>query len=48
MNFFFNFYYPILLNEALDEKNILANSIFYFGLLIWSSINVKALYGKSS
>ena len=29
MNFFFNFYYyPILLNEALDTKNILANCIF--------------------
>ena len=30
MNFFFNFYYyPILLNEALDAKNILANCIFF-------------------
>ena len=30
MNFFLNFYYyPILLNEALDPKNILANCIFF-------------------
>ena len=29
MNFFFNCYYPIFLNEALDAKNILANCIFF-------------------
>ena len=36
MNFFFNFYYySMLLHEALDAKNILANFI-----------NVTAMYGK--